>query len=95
MQDSNSKNALPEHLQAALDAYRNDKTPESWTTLSQLWVRDDVEVFDALKLVNPGFPDPLPLPVEGLVEDNTGFFQWPVLPEPDEVRRAILFALKQ
>lgn len=94
MQDSNAKNALPEQLQTALDAYRNDKTPASWTALSQLWVRDDVEVFDAVKLVNPEFPDPLPLPVEGLVEENAGFFQWPVLPDPDEVLRAILVVMR-
>jgi hypothetical protein len=89
-----SENALPEPLRSALDAYRKDRSAASWTSLSQLWVRDDVDVFDALKLVNPDFPDPLAVPVDGVLEDESEFFQWSVLPEPDDVLRAIAFAMQ-
>ncbi len=75
-------------LQTALDAYRNERTAATWTVLSQLAV-GEVTVFDAIKALKPDFPDPLPLPVDGLIEDDTQFYQWPVLPDPDEVERAI------
>jgi hypothetical protein len=95
MQDAKRENALPEELRAALDAYGNARTADSWTALSQCWVRDDVTVFDAVKLLAPSFPDPLPLPVEGVVEDNTELYQWPTLPEPDDVLRAIVLVLQR
>lgn len=80
---------LPEPLRTAFETYRNDRSAESWTSLSQLSI-GDMQVVDALKSVKPEFPDPFPLPVEGLIEDSSGFMQWPVLPEPDDVLRGIL-----
>jgi hypothetical protein len=79
---------LPAELQTVLDAYRNEPTAATWTALSQLSV-GDLSVFDAVKALRPDFPDPLPLPVDGLIEDDAQFYQWPVLPDPDEVERAI------
>jgi hypothetical protein len=95
MQKSNSDRVLPEDLRAALEAYRNDPSPASWTPLSQLWVRDDVDVLDALQSLKPDFPDPLPVPVEGLIEENSGFYQWPALPDPDDVLEAVVSVLQQ
>jgi hypothetical protein len=80
--------ALSAELQAALDAYRNDPTAANWTALSQLAV-GEATVLDALKALKPDFPDPLPLPVDALIEDDTQFYQWPVLPDPDEPAAAI------
>jgi hypothetical protein len=94
-QNSNSAEALPQSLRAAFETYRNDASASSWTALSQLSVRDDMDVLDALQAADPRFPDPLPLPVDGLVEDNNDFFQWPQLPDPDGVLRAILAALQR
>ncbi len=93
-QGSNDSQALPEQLRAAFETYRNEKSAASWTALSQLWVRDNVEVLDAVKLLNPDFPDPLAIPVDGLIEESADFFQWPTLPDPDDVLRAILQVLQ-
>lgn len=85
---------LPLNLRDALDTYRKDASSESWTALSQLPV-GDTDVLDALQVFKPDFPDPLPLPVEDLVEDNNSFYQWPELPNPDDVRNAIIAALRK
>jgi hypothetical protein len=79
---------LPAELQALLDDYRNAPSAKAWTVLSQLAI-GDLTVLDALKALKPDFPDPLPLPVDGVIEDDTQFYQWPVLPDPDDVERAI------
>jgi hypothetical protein len=84
---------LPEQLRVALEGYRKDGNAESWTALSQLWV-GDIQVVDALKRVKPDFPDPFPLPVDGIIEDSGNFLQWPMLPEPDDVLRGLLAALR-
>lgn len=84
--------ALPAELQGVLDAYRTDPTTANWTALSQLAI-GDLTVLDALKALKPDFSDPLPLPVDGLVEDDTQFYQWPLLPNPDEVEQAIRAAV--
>jgi hypothetical protein len=84
---------MQNELEAALAAYSEERTAASWTALSQLWVREEMTVFDALKLSYPDFPDPLPLPVEGVLEDSEDFYQWSELPDPDQVLRAILSAL--
>lgn len=86
--------AIPEDVQAALSAYRENKNDASWTTLSQLQL-GDIEVIDALRRLEPDFPEPLPLPVDGLLTDNAQFFEWPELPEPDRVEDAIVSALKR
>jgi hypothetical protein len=80
--------ALPAELQAVLAAYRNERTAATWTALSQLAI-GDITVLDAVKALKPDFPDPFPLPVDGLIEDVAQFYQWPVLPDPDEVEQAI------
>lgn len=80
--------ALPVELQTALDAYRSERTAATWTALAQT-AFGDLTVLDALKALQPEFPDPLPLPVDGVIEDQTQFYQWPVLPDPDEVERAL------
>jgi hypothetical protein len=85
---------LPEEVRASLDAYRSERSPENWTSLSQLWVRD-ITVFDALKLLKPDFPNSLPVPVDGLIEENSAFFEWPVLPEPDDVAHAVREVLSE
>jgi hypothetical protein len=86
--------SLPQDVARALAAYRQDRSPARWTALSQLSV-GDVSVLDALMLIEPDFPEPLPLPVEGLVTENADFFQWPELPEPDRVLQAITSALER
>jgi hypothetical protein len=90
MQDS--EKSLPDDVSAALAAYRKEKTAARWTALSQLWV-GEVQVLDALKLAVPDFPDPLPLPVDGLLDDSSEFFEWSALPDPDDVRRGLRIAL--
>jgi hypothetical protein len=92
---SNNERYLPEPIQTALDKYRNERSPASWTALSQLWVRGDLEVLDALRQLKPDFPEPLAVPVDGVIVDNDDFFQWSVLPDPDEVLAAIHFALQR
>ncbi len=89
-----SEERLPEDIRTALAAYRSEKTAARWTSLAQMSVRD-VEVLDALKAMNPDFPDPFSLPVDGLLESSDDFFQWPVLPHPDDVERAIARILKR
>lgn len=89
-----TEESLPEEIRVALSAYRRERTPARWTALSQLSV-GDVEVLDALKSMNPEFPDPLPLPVDGLIEDSAQFYQWPVLPDPDDVLHAVVGVLEQ
>ncbi len=84
--------SLPDDLRAALDTYRKNTDGASWTSLSQQPV-DGMDVLDALQLLKPDFPDPLPLPVEDVVQDNDAFFQWSTLPDPDDVERAIMNAL--
>jgi len=79
---------VPDDVRTALEAYRNDKSTARWTALSQLFV-GELQVLDVVQKFNPHFPDPLPLPIDGVLEDNADFFQWPVLPEPDEVERAL------
>lgn len=86
------EDALPEDIRAALDAYRSARTAASWTELSQLSVGDG-DVLDALQAMNPDFPDPLPVPVDGVLDENDEFFQWSVLPDPDDVQRAVMRAL--
>lgn len=85
---------LPEQIRTALSKYRSDRSPESWTALSQLWVRDNVQVLDALQQLKPDFPEPLAVPVDGAIEDNDELFQWSVLPDPDDVLDAIQSALQ-
>jgi hypothetical protein len=85
---------LPEELRAALDAYRSARTAASWTKLSQLSV-GDVDVLDAVQSIDPNFPDPLPVPADGLIEDSDEFYEWSVLPDPDDVQRAIMRALQR
>lgn len=94
MTESGDQQALPAEIRSALDLYRNEQTPARWTALSQLWI-GEIDVLDALQKVNPEFPDPLALPVDGLLEDSSEFFQWPVLPKPDDVLAALLAALKK
>ncbi len=84
---------LPEEIRSALDAYRSARTAASWTELSQLSV-GNVDVLDALQAMNPDFPDPLPVPVDGVLEDSEEFYQWQVLPDPDDVQRAVMRVLK-
>jgi hypothetical protein len=79
---------LSAELQTLLEAYRNEPTAANWTALSQLAVGNRT-VLDALKSRKPDFPDPLPLPVDGLIEDDAQFYQWSVLPDPEEVEQAI------
>jgi len=79
---------VPDDVRRALEAYRSEPSAARWTTLSQLWV-GDLQVLDVLQKADPNFPDPLPLPIDGIPEDNTDFFQWSILPEPDEVKRAL------
>lgn len=86
--------SLPEDLRTGLEAYRKLANAASWTSLSQLPV-NGMDVLDALQLFKPGFPDPLPLPVEDLVTDNDAFFEWSTLPDPDDVCRAIVAVLKK
>jgi hypothetical protein len=85
---SETEKSLPEDVRIALAAYRENRSAARWTALSQLWV-GDVQVLDALKLNDPYFPSPLPLPVDGIVEDSSEFFQWPVLPDADDVLHAL------
>lgn len=85
---------LPDDIQRALTAYRSEQTDAHWTSLSQMSVRD-VDVLDALKAIQPDFPDPFPLPVDGVLESSDDFFQWPLLPDPDDVERAIARVLKR
>jgi len=79
---------IPEDVWVALEAYRQDRTSEHWTQLSQLWV-GELQVIDALQRLHPEFPDALPLPVEGVIDDNAELFQWQTLPDPDDVARAL------
>ena len=85
--------SLPEQLRVAFETYQKDRSAASWTALSQLWV-GDIQVVDALKRVKPDFPDPFPLPVDGIIEDSGNFLQWPTLPEPQDVLRALLAVLR-
>ncbi len=80
---------VPEDVRAALEAYRENPSEANWTTLSQLSVGDQT-VFGAVKQAYPDFPDPLPLPVEDLAEDNEDFFAWERLPRVDEIVRALI-----
>jgi hypothetical protein len=79
---------VPDDVRTALEAYRKDKSAARWTVLSQLFV-GELQVLDVLQKFDPHFPGPLPLPIDGILEDNAEFFQWSVLPEPDDVRRAL------
>ncbi|HEY1869145.1 MAG TPA: DUF302 domain-containing protein [Candidatus Cybelea sp.] len=79
---------IPDDVKAALDAYRDDRTSARWTELSQLWV-GELQVVDALQRLHPEFPDALPLPVDGVIEDNAELYQWQTLPDPAEVLRAL------
>ena len=79
---------VPEDVRAALEAYRRDQSQANWTVLSQLWVGDET-VFDIVKERFPDFPDPLPLPVEDVVESNLQFFEWQRLPSVDELLSAL------
>ena len=85
---------FPDDVRAALSAYRTEKTAANWTALSQMSV-GDTDVLDALQALKPDFPEPYPLPVEDVVENSAAFFQWPELPEADDVERAIENVLKQ
>ena len=85
---------MPQELQSALASYRQDRSAAKWTTLSQLPV-GDVTVLDALQALEPDFPEPLPLPVDGVVTDDAQFFQWGKLPDPDRVLQAIVSVLNQ
>ncbi len=78
---------IPDDVRLALEAYRRDRTVARWTELSQLWV-GELQVIDVLQRLHPEFPDPLPLPVDGVIEGNAELFQWKTLPDPDEVERA-------
>ncbi len=80
---------IPDDVRAALAAYRRDRTSARWTELSQLWI-GDLQVIDALQRLHPEFPDALPLPVDGVIENNAELFQWQTLPDPDEVERALV-----
>lgn len=82
-------NELSGEIRAALDAYRRDRSAENWTTLSQLSAGDGT-VLDALQAIEPDFPDPLPVDVDGVIEDDRQFFQWQTLPDPENVERAIM-----
>lgn len=84
---------LPEDIREALTAYRSEKTDARWTALSQMSVRG-TEVLDALRAIQPDFPDPYPLPVDGVLESSDDFYQWPVLPDPSDVERAIVRVLE-
>ena len=90
--DSNIADSVARQLREGLETYRQDRSAAAWTSLSQLWI-GEIQVVDALKNIKPEFPDPLPLPVDGVIEDDSQFLQWPVLPDPDDVERAILAAL--
>ncbi len=79
---------IPDDVKVALEAYRRDRTSARWTELSQLWV-GELQVIDALQRLDPEFPVDLPLPVDGVIEDNVELFQWTTLPDPDEVERAL------
>lgn len=79
---------IPDDVRAALDAYRHDRTSARWTELSQLWV-GELQVVDVLQRLHPEFPDALPLPVDGVIEDNAELYQWQTLPGPAEVLRAL------
>lgn len=80
---------ISDEVTAALHTYRQVRTSASWTVLSQLWV-GDLQVLDALQRLHPEFPDALPLPVDGVIEDNAELFEWQTLPDPDEVERALV-----
>jgi hypothetical protein len=89
----NTEESLPNDVKAALDAYRKKQSDATWTRLSQLWI-GDIQVVDALKRQKPDFPDPYPLPVDALIEESSEFYEWPALPDPDDVRKAILAAVR-
>jgi hypothetical protein len=93
-ENADNEQYLPEPIRTALSKYRNDRSAASWTALSQLWVRGDVEVLDALRQLKPDFPEPLVVPADGVIEDNDDFFQWSMLPDPDDVLAAISYFIK-
>jgi hypothetical protein len=92
MQRKSTGVTIPEELRAGLDAYRKETSSQRWTELSQLPV-NGMDVLDALQRIKPEFPDPLPLPVEDIVQDSDAFFQWATLPNPDDVLTAIIDVL--
>ena len=85
---------IPDDIRTALDAYRGERTSVRWTELSQLWV-GELQVIDAVQQLDPEFPDALPLPVDGVIEDNAELFAWKTLPDPDEVERALVALLSE
>ena len=54
--------------------------------------RDQIQVFDALKALDPEFPDPYPLAAADLAGPD--FLEWPTLPEPATVLKAVLAATR-
>ena len=82
---------LDAELRSALDAYRDDCNATNWSRLSQLYV-GQVQVLDALKALDPAFPDPYPLAAADLAGPD--FLEWPTLPDPGTVRKAVLAAAR-
>jgi NAD(P)-dependent dehydrogenase (short-subunit alcohol dehydrogenase family) len=87
--DYPSTAGLDPDLQAALEAYRVDASSENWTRLSQMYC-GLMQVLDAVKVADPGFPDPYPLAAADVAGDD--FFQWPALPVYETVVEAVLAA---
>lgn len=82
---------LDAELRSALDAYRENCNTTNWSRLSQLYV-GQIQVLDALKALDPGFPDPYPLAAADLAGPD--FLEWPTLPDPSTVLKAVLAAAR-
>src|SRR5277367_1867759 len=70
-------------------AYQADRTNATWTRLSQYYVGQR-QVIDGLRELDPSFPDPYPLDGADLIENDDDYYQWPTLPNPALVLKAIV-----
>jgi hypothetical protein len=79
-----------EEQRSAYESYASDPTHEAWDVLSQIYI-GLLQVMDGVKRCDPTFPDPYPLAAADIADD---FLQWPKLPEPELVLKAMYLLLQ-
>jgi hypothetical protein len=87
--DEDDLASLAPDVRDALTAYRETRSAETWTTLSQMYA-GLIQVFDAVKAYAPDFPDAYPLAAADISDT---FYEWPQLPDPEMVVKAVLQAV--
>jgi hypothetical protein len=74
-------------IREAFVTFRAHPNAQTWTPLSQMYI-GLLTVLDGVQALDPTFANPYPLEAADVADG--AFYQWPAIPQPNQVLRAML-----